>query len=165
MGDSEWASRIGAVSAEGIYPLKQNGSPHITESDLLHGAPVRCKARMSRRMSPSDPKLREEALFQGGGGWFEGLYELSRDAVLTKQRESLCRSPAFWCGVPPGENLRAAGDLKQSSTNRATQVLRPINLPAWQHFSSAIKDIMAERVSIPEGGTQCGLQAAASGYR
>ena len=36
------------------------------------------------------------------------------------------------------------GDLERSSMNRAAQVSTPVYLPAWDHFSSAFKSLMAK---------------------
>ena len=57
--------------------------------------------------------------------------------------ESLCCFPPSRFGVPQGEKLRAAGDLKQSPTNRAAQALRPISPRTWDPFSSAVRSPMA----------------------
>lgn len=61
------------------------------------------------------------------------------------------RNPAFRFGAPQGEKLRAVDDLKQSWTNRAAQVLAPINLPTWGHFSSLIKLMIENIPTTPLG--------------
>ena len=52
-------------------------------------------------------------------------------------------------GVPQGEESRSANGLRQSSTCRAAQVLSPINVPICDHFSSAIRSLMAKLSGRP----------------
>ena len=120
---------IGAAPEEGVYLLEQDNSPSVSEPQLLEGACERCKARMFPGKSPYSSGLRGEAIFQVGSGWLEGPYELSRDAALRKPGEPLRRNPARRCGAPHEQELGAAGDLRESATNRTAQVLTPINLP------------------------------------
>ena len=119
---------------------------------------------MASRKSPRDSKLWGEALLQVERGWLEGPFEFLRDAVLEEQGcspgESFRCNPSMRFGVSQRENLRAAGDLERSCTNRVAQVLTPINLPTWYHFPSAIKSIIGKRSGRPLGFAKVDHSAA-----
>ena len=103
---------------------------------------------MSSGKSPRDSELLEGALLRVKKGRLEGPYEPFRDAVLRRRRWGIRCNPSFTFGAPYNGKLRAAGDLKRSSTNRAAQVSISINLPTWYNFPSAIKSPMG----IYQGG-------------
>ena len=143
---------IGEVSEKGVYPHNKETSPPIPKSELLDLGPERCKARKSRRKSPRDSRLREEAPPRVGTGWLEGTCEPSRDAALAQQR-----SPSR---INQTEKLRAAGVLKRSSTSRTAQVLRPVNTP---HGATSLRHQIASgempelAFGVRESGPQCHL--------
>ena len=158
VGGGEWIDQfflgfplVGTVSEEGVYPLKGDPPPPIPVDLLLEGAPERCRKRMSSRCSPHDDQLWREALAQEKKGWLEGPFDISVDAVVTRGDSQFRCNPAFRFGVLQGEKLRAVDDLKQSYTNAAAQVLTPINLPTWDHFSSLIKLMTKLAPSLPLG--------------
>ena len=58
--------------------------------------------------------------------------------------------------APQGKKLRAAGDLKQSSTTRAAEVSTRINLPTRDIFPSAIRSLLAMCSAGPLGFAKAG---------
>ena len=146
IGGSEWVDQflagfphIGPVSEEVAYSRKGDPSPRISRPEVLEGAPERCSVPISSRTSPCDARLWEEALAQQEEGWFEGPFAMSRDAILDRNGTETKCNAAFRSGAPQGEKFRVVDDPEQRWTNRAAQVLTPINLPSRNHPSSMIK--------------------------
>ena len=109
---------------------------------------------MSPRRSQYDSELWVEALTQADR-------RVARRSVrlLLPGREVGCNLP-FRFGVSQGEKLRAAGYLKQSSTNRAAQGSTLIKLPTWDHLASMIKSMMDQCGGLPLGIAKADHQAA-----
>ena len=84
-----------------MYPLTQESSPPIPESEIPDGA------------FPRDSELREEALPQVDAGCLDGPYGLSQEDAIRIRGRPLRRNPAFRLGLSQGENLGAAGDMRQ----------------------------------------------------
>ena len=87
MGGGEWApqltpraSRIGAISEVGAYPL-------------THGAPAMREASMSSRKFSGDCGVWEGDSPRVAKGWVDGLYEPRQDTVLAIKGIPLRRNP------------------------------------------------------------------------
>ena len=63
--------------------------------------------------------------------WLGDPRRYNENGELQVGEEPVVANPAFRFGVQRGEELRAVGYLKRSSTNGATFVPTPINLPSW----------------------------------
>ena len=69
--------------------------------------------------------------------WLDGPRRYNENGELQVGDEPVVANPAFRFGVQRGEELRAVGYLKRSSTNGATFVPTPINLPSWADAARA----------------------------
>ena len=74
----------GSAPEEGAYSTKGDSPPPVSRSEILEGAPERCRARLSSRLPPFDSRLWKEALPQKEKGWLEGPSAISRDAIPDK---------------------------------------------------------------------------------
>ena len=72
---------------------------------------------------------------QVGEHWLDGPRRYSENGRLVVGNEPMVANPAFRFGVQQGEKLRAVDDLKRSSTNDATLIATPLDLPSRDHIA------------------------------
>ena len=93
---------------------------------------------MVTRQKSSEPHrsaLWNGILIQVEKGWVSGPRPYARKGELRIRKRKVTVNPAYRFGVQQADKLRAIDDLKRSSTNEATSVLTPINLPSWGHIA------------------------------
>ena len=121
---------IVTVSGKDLYPIAQEKSPPIPESELPDSAATRCKAWPASRKSPRGPVLCDGAFLQVDKGWLDCPYGPSPRAVVSIDEALLRRNPALLFGMAQGTNLREVGDHRGFSTFRAAKVSSQIYPPA-----------------------------------
>ena len=91
---------------------------------LFANAPERLLSNSSA-VDPNEHQLRPEALEQVGKHWLDSPHRYTGECELLVGGRPVVANPASRFGVKRGEELRAAGDPKRSSTNDATFIATP----------------------------------------
>ena len=162
IGGSKWAERfvtgfptLGSPGAPGVYPEVPNAPPPISRQQLFDTARSRFRRnKVSQEAHRS--KLGSEAIEQAEKGWLDGPFPFGHEGMLLVDGKQTLAIPAYRFGVEQTSTLRAADDLKRSSTNEATAILTPINLSSWDHVAQICTFFRAEGETRPSAMAKAG---------
>ena len=86
-------------------------------------------------MGPNEHQPWSEALGRASENWLDGPFRYNDEGELLVGDKPVVANPACRFGAQKGEKLSAVDDIERSSTNGATFLNTPINLPSCAHVA------------------------------